>query len=390
MYTEGGLLREARQFLNNKCLFNSNLMENKQFAFESIQNSKFEDVGKQRDELNSDIDGEVESLGEVQDTIDPRQLQTRSRRFRSTGFEFYGDDQSQGQARTINTSQMRKTKYKIRSLKSAQGGKSVIKFGSTKNLRKKMGRITKSISKLHNQSQSNWSKKDLKAKYLPNGSNFKDIYNRSTHTLFDQVKTQQIIDKAGRSEYGGIITGSPYIQESTQVRPSFAQANQNITTTVVNGKVISNPVADKKNVHSVNQALNNDQKVSYLNSIKNLKYAKTDLVQKSGGKSSRVRSKNNLFKDFGVTTKSKLRNHEGKRPQTSAVNHSRDLYDPLTRARVNKTSGGRKVNQRGGYNKSQTISGFAHLGRVYAPNFSREYQKAYGANSNGFRKSKGM
>lgn len=157
------------------------------------------------------------------------------------------------------------------------------------------------------------------------------------------------------------------------------------------GKIISNGKMDLNTIQSVSNTLNKDQKVSYLHSLSNLKYSKNNPILNSGGKSSRVKRKNNPFKkEFGATTSSKLRNHEGKRPQTSAVNHSRDMYDPLTRSRTNKTSGGKNGNYPSTYNKSQTISGFAHLGRIYAPNFSNEYQKAYKGNNNGFRRPKGM
>lgn len=110
----------------------------------------------------------------------------------------------------------------------------------------------------------------------------------------------------------------------------------------------------------------------------------------SGGKTSRETPIFNPFqKDFGFNTQSKLRNHESKRPQTSAVNHSRDLYDPLTRGRINQTSS-RERNTMQKYNKSQTISAFQHLGRIQAPNFSKEYQKALHKNSNAFKRAKGM
>lgn len=126
---------------------------------------------------------------------------------------------------------------------------------------------------------------------------------------------------------------------------------------------------------------------------------------------------NNPFnKNFGFTTQSKLRNHELKRPQTSAVNHSRDLYDPLTRCRKNQTNASKYTidfpvifklicsnlfqiatltSEQSSHiprkcNKSQTISAFNHLGRINAPNFSKEYQKAYNKNGGAFKRSKGM
>ena len=85
-----------------------------------------------------------------------------------------------------------------------------IKFGSSKNLRMKMTKINKNIHKLHSKTRSNWSKKDLNSKYLLNGANFRDTYNRSTHTLFDHLKTQQINTQASASKFQGVITGNPY------------------------------------------------------------------------------------------------------------------------------------------------------------------------------------
>lgn len=38
MFTESGLIHEAKNFLNGKNLFDGNLLENKQFAFYSIGN----------------------------------------------------------------------------------------------------------------------------------------------------------------------------------------------------------------------------------------------------------------------------------------------------------------------------------------------------------------
>ena len=68
------------------------------------------------------------------------------------------------------------------------------------------------------------------------------------------------------------------------------------------------------------------------------------------------------------------------------MNHTRDKYDPITRFRLSSTSSGMRAQ----YNKSQTISAFEHVGRVFAPNFSKEYQNAIKSNNNVFRRPKGM
>lgn len=253
-----------------------------------------------------------------------------------------------------------------------------------------MSRISNNINKLHNQSQSNWSKKDLNSKYLMNGGNFKHLYNKSNNTLFTQMKETQNAYKSEMPSYSGIICGSPYVETMNQPQSKIKAAKKS-SADLGKGKIITTPALDLNTIQSIHNTLNNDQKMSYLNSLNNMKYSKNNPILNSGGKSSRVSRKNNPFvKDFGVSTSSKLRNHEGKRPQTSAVNHSRDLYDPITRSRINKTSGGQSSLNAAGYNKSQTISGFSHLGRIYAPNFSKEYQKAYNANNNSFRRPKGM
>jgi len=94
-----------------------------------------------------------------------------------------------------------------------------------------------------------------------------------------------------------------------------------------------------KTIEMVNNNLNNDQKLSYILN-KQEKYEKTTTTgMKSGNLSSRVQRKSNPFtKDFSFNTQSKLRNHEAKRPHTSAVNHSRDFYDPINRTRANRTT----------------------------------------------------
>lgn len=246
------------------------------------------------------------------------------------------------------------------------------------------------MHKLHSKSKINWSKKDLKLKYLLNGANFKDTYNRSTHTLFDHMKTQQLSNMNSKARFEGVITGNPYSEFSIQnLKPKPFSTKSSID--LGKAKIITNMKADICTIQSINNALNSDQKYSYIIN-RAAKYGRTKTIQKdNGGKSSRIQNKNNPFyKDFGFNTQSKLVDHESKRPQTSAVNHSRDLYDPITRVRSNKTSATKETSTKSKCNKSQTVSAFTHLGRIYAPNFSNEYQKAYTTNKGNFGRSKGM
>lgn len=95
----------------------------------------------------------------------------------------------------------------------SQGKKeTMFAFGSTKHIRTKMSKIDKNIDKLHSKRKANWSKKDLKVKYLLNGSNFKDIYKTSNQELFDQMKTQQYNTSKAKKTFAGVITGSPYVE----------------------------------------------------------------------------------------------------------------------------------------------------------------------------------
>ena len=392
MFTETGLISEAKNFLNGKNLFDGNLMENKLFAYQSIQYCKDIDVSQEQDDLNIDIDDELDNPSDYASTMkETNQLHARSRRFRSTGFDNYEDNEP-NRAQTVKTQSMRTTKYKIKSLRTTGKGKSsgMVKFGSSKILRKKMGKINKNISKLHGKSLSNWSKNDLNKKFLLNGSNFRDNYNRSTHTLFDQMKTQQYSAYNGKPQFNGVMAGSPYTDNNLGLQLKSKVFSSKSSIDIGKGKTIPQKGFNLNTVQAINQALNKDQKMSYLLNRQN-KYVKTNTTCSNGGRSNRVHRKNNPFsKDFGFNTQTKLKIGEVKRPQTSAVNHSRDMYDPLTRARQNKTSAEKGYKHPRNCNKSQTISGFAHLGRIFAPNFSNEYQKAISANSNHFRRAKGM
>lgn len=119
MFTEGGLLHEAKNFLNGKNLFDGNLRENKQYAYESIQYCKNIDVSQEKDDLNIDIDDELDTHNDDASTVIIEQMRdTGSKRFRSTGFGMNENHESISQARTANGGQLKKTKYKIRSLKS--------------------------------------------------------------------------------------------------------------------------------------------------------------------------------------------------------------------------------------------------------------------------------
>jgi hypothetical protein len=217
----------------------------------------------------------------------------------------------------------------------------------------------------------------------PGSNHFRDTYNRSTHTLFDHLKTQQNNTQASASKFQGVITGNPY---SDYPINNISRKTLSSKSSIDLGKSKHTGTFDNNTVKAINIALNNDQAKNYIIN-RSSKYGKTQTIERdAGGKSSRVHHKNNPFrKDFGVHTQSKLRDHEAKRPHTSAVNHSRDFYDPITRSRKNKTS-----NNSGMYNKSQTISAFNHLGRHFAPNLSNEYQKQAAGNGGNFARTKGM
>ena len=184
----------------------------------------------------------------------------------------------------------------------------------------------------------------LKIEFLPNGANFKDVYNRTTHTLFDHMKTQQIHSVKSKQKYGGAITGSPYTEVDHYASVRAKEFSSKSSVDLGKGKIMTTGNYDISTVNAINKALNNDQKFSYITNRQG-KYARTNtIVNEAGGKSSRgVPPENPFKKDFGPYTQSKLRNHESKRPQTSSVNHSRDLYDPLTRTRENKTNASKSI-----------------------------------------------
>ena len=166
-----------------------------------------------------------------------------------------------------------------------------------------------------------------------------------------------------------------------------------------------------KNLNKITSILNVDQKLIYARKLKS-KYIRTDTISPEGDqKWINVNLKSSPFhKNFNYNTQSKLRNAESKRPHSSMINHSKDNYDVITRMRSNKTAAPKNNNfVQGWNNKSQTISAFNHtlvrqldikvvskvfkfhcIGRIYAPNFSREYQKAYNTNQNQFKRPKGM
>jgi len=97
--------------------------------------------------LNTHIDDELDTPNEfVPDMRASRMLNTRSRRFKSTGFEnYYDESNAPSRAQTANVKSMRSTKYMVKSLKQAgtMRAQSMIKFGSSKNIRKKMSKINK-------------------------------------------------------------------------------------------------------------------------------------------------------------------------------------------------------------------------------------------------------
>lgn len=199
MYTENGLFHEAKNFLNGKNLYDSNLLENKLFAFYSIQNCKDDEVSRDREQVINDIDyavdGPSEYITNFQPTYAPNQ--SRSNKFRSTGFSNYASNGNiPSRSQTAGNGFGKKVKYRIKTMRSSSNFDEpmMITFGSTKNIKTKMSKIDQNINKLHVKRKSNWSKKDLNSKFLLNGGNFKESYKRSTHTLFDHLKTQQIND----------------------------------------------------------------------------------------------------------------------------------------------------------------------------------------------------
>lgn len=257
-----------------------------------------------------------------------------------------------------------------------------------------METINKSMGKLDRHTKHNWSKKDLKVKYLPNGSNFGDIYKRSTHTLFDHLKTQQSNEHLAKTTFDGMITGAPYESQSkarkeqhdtlSRLNPSLAYDDS--TSLLIKGNKRGMKMGDDKKMKSINYVLNSDQKIAYLNN-RQVKYVRTNTINSNGtgGKAYKIKKSLNPFmKNFSYNTQSKLRDAESKRPKTSAINHTRDKYDPITRFRLNTTSAPQN------HPKSQTISAFTHIGRIYAPNFSKEYQRTISDNENAFRRPKGM
>lgn len=347
-------------------MYDGNLLENKQFAYNSIYHSRQNEISQDRENINTRIDDDLDTQNEYVTALQVTQYLAdgKANKFRSTGFANYGSSEA-----GLSRSQTTKTKFRVKSMLCSNqfDDPGIITFGSTKNIRIKMSNIDKSINKLHSKRKCNWSKKDLKTKYLTNGNNFRDAYNRSTNTLLDFMKTQQ----ANKQKAKKASTNNPSLIYPT-------------------GKIITTNGGDPNSISLITNALNIDQKLSYFQNREG-KYAKTETISREkGGQTSRGPVSSTLGKDFNFNTESKLRIHELKRPQTSAVNHSRDKYDPITRSRVNQSS----KTQNGGYykmsNKSQTISAFAHLGRIQAPNFSKEYQKAYTKNQGSFKRGKGM
>lgn len=92
MFTEGGLINEAKNFLAGKNLFDGNLLENKQFAYTSMMYRKENEISQEREFINNQIDDELDEPNEyVTSMQNTRVISTKSRRFRSTGFEGYDD-----------------------------------------------------------------------------------------------------------------------------------------------------------------------------------------------------------------------------------------------------------------------------------------------------------
>lgn len=61
MFTEGNLIHDAKNFLLGKNLYNGNLLENKDFAYISIQDKTNNQVSQEHIAMNIDIDDNVNS-----------------------------------------------------------------------------------------------------------------------------------------------------------------------------------------------------------------------------------------------------------------------------------------------------------------------------------------
>lgn len=142
MYTERSLISEAGQFLNGKNLYDSNLCENKQYAYESLRRKSDQYVCKVQEDINVDIDDDVEEFNEYAASTSQRLMPTNLRN-------------TESHMNSVNL-----TKYKAKVVNDANDyvEGSIITFGSNKKIRTKMSKIDKSLAKLHEASQTNWSK----------------------------------------------------------------------------------------------------------------------------------------------------------------------------------------------------------------------------------------
>lgn len=148
-------------------------------------------------DISTGIDDDLDTYNEYVTSADVSQrfIQSKSRHFDS------------------RASSANYTKYKAKFSNTANDyveGGSVITFGSSKKIRKNINSIENNINKLHIKSQSNWSKLDLKQKYLSNGSNFNTTYKRETHTLFDYIKVKDLNKANSKPHYEKVISGYPY------------------------------------------------------------------------------------------------------------------------------------------------------------------------------------
>lgn len=389
MFTESSLLSDAKNFLNGKNLFNGNLLENKDFAFHSIACKTNHQISQEQIAMNVNIDDDLDTQ---HDYISSAAFSDRFSMNKSNAFK--------NRAQTAQSAKFR-TK-RIRNSNSVEE-RNIVTFGSSKKIRTKIEKIDENINKLHMRTNSNWSKKDLNVNYLPNGSNFGETYRRTTQTLFDHLKNHQSNENLTQTRFDGVLTGAPYKSNHTSKKANYealSSLNPGFQINYSSKDIISRKKCETANSSLIpnfelkisNKILNSDQNMAYLNN-RQVKYVTTKTINHiGGGQNYKIKSSLNPFKkNFGFNTQSKLRNTEQKRPLTSAVNHSRDNYDPVTRMRMNKTTNiNSNERNKSSYHKSQTISAFEHIGRVYAPNFSKEYQKAYKDNQNTFRRPKGM
>lgn len=156
-------------------------------------------------------------------------------------------------------------------------------------VRKNMNSIENNINQLHLNSQVNWSKLDLKQKYLSNGSNFNSTYNRETHTLFDYLKVKDVNNFNSKPHYEKIISGNPFEHVSKDHKfqsdslAKLCPGSFGSKSSADFGVKVMNVNNDSsKNLNKITSMLNVDQKLIYARKIKS-KYIRTDTISPEGG-----------------------------------------------------------------------------------------------------------